>query len=130
MVMTLSESRALVLEDTELGRWALSRALEAAGFDVRAVSTWTEASAYLLEEQFGLALVAASSILDNIVETVTGIGRDYPDTHLILLADQDTIEGLVPLCGAATDILPKPLDLGMVAQVARARAGLGGQFFD
>lgn len=125
--MNINESRALVLEDTELGRWALSRALEAAGFDVKAVPTWTEASACLLGEKFGLALVAVSSILENVVDTVRGIGRDHPGTHLILLADQDTIEELVSLCGPATDILPKPLDLAVIAQVARARTGLAGE---
>ena len=125
--MTGTEPVALVLEDTELGRWALRRALEAAGFQVLAVSTWAEASACLLRERFGLALVAVSSILENVTEIVADLGRDYPDTHLILLADQDSIGELRPLCGPGADILAKPLDLAEVAHVALSHSGSAGQ---
>ena len=127
IVMAATESLALILEDTELGRWALQHALEAAGFEVLAVSTWTEASACLLRERFGLALVAVSSILENVGEIVADICRDHPDTHLILLADQDSIGELRPLCGPGADILPKPLDLAEVAHVALSRSGSSGR---
>ena len=55
------------------------------------MSTWAEASACLLQERFSLALVAVSSILENVADIVADICRDHPDTHLILLADQDSI---------------------------------------
>jgi DNA-binding response OmpR family regulator len=122
MHMAVRESLALVLEDTELGRWALSRALEAAGFEVLAVSTWTEASACLLREPFALALVAVSSIAENVADVVSDICRDHPKTHLILLADQDSIGELRPLCGSGADILTKPFDLEEVAHAALSRS--------
>ncbi len=114
---------ALILEDTELGRWALTRALEAQGFTVLAVSTWAEASACLLGERFSLALVSVSSIIENIAGIVADICRDHPDTHLILLADQDSISELRPICGPAAHVLPKPLDLEELAHVALSRSG-------
>lgn len=121
--MAARESLALVLEDTELGRWALRRALEAEGFQVEAVATWAEASACLLKERFSLALVSVSSILENVAGIVADISQDHPDTHLILLADQDSIGELRPMCGPGADILAKPLDLEEVAHVALSRSG-------
>jgi DNA-binding NtrC family response regulator len=121
--MAVRESLALVLEDTELGRWALSRALEAAGFRVMAVSTWSEASACLLRQSFALVLVAVSSVIENVGEVVTDICREHPNAHLILLADEDSIGELRPLCGQGADILAKPIDLEQVAQVALLHSG-------
>lgn len=125
--MAVRESMALVLEDTELGRWALQRALETAGFKVLTASTWAEASACLLRERVGLALVAVSSILENVAGVVEDIYRDHPETHLILLADQDSISDLRPMCGPDADILAKPLDLAEIAQVALTRERTDGQ---
>jgi DNA-binding NtrC family response regulator len=121
--MTVKESLALVLEDTELGRWALQRALEAAGFRVLVVSTWAEASVHLIRERFSLVIVAVSSILDNVAGIVADISRDHPEAHLILLADEDSIGELRPICGPTAHILPKPLDLEKLAQVALSRSG-------
>jgi DNA-binding NtrC family response regulator len=125
--MSVDGSLALVLEDTELGRWALSRALEAEGFKVQAVATWAEASASLLRTHFSLAFVAVSSVFENVAEIVGDICRDHPDTHLILLADQDSVSELRPLFGQQADILAKPFDLQAVTQVALARARPAGE---
>jgi len=111
---------AMVLEDTELGRWALTHALEAAGFKVIAASTWTEASAYLASAKCSLALVAVSSIADSVADIVASVVRDYPETHLMLLVEDDGVRDVRALCGPGTDILPKPLNLDDVARVARA----------
>lgn len=112
---------ALISEDTELGRWALTRALE--GFEVTAVSTWGEASAWLRQEEFSLVLLAVSSAPGNAAEIVADIYRDHPATHLVLLADQDSIGELRIACGPAPDILAKPLDLRAVAHVALLHSG-------
>jgi DNA-binding NtrC family response regulator len=114
---------ALVLEDTELGRWALTRALEADGFGVRAVSTWAEASERLRLEEFTLALVAASSAPANLGHITGEIRRDHPNTHLVLLADQDSIDELRLACGPEPEILAKPFDLEEVAHAALSRTG-------
>lgn len=119
------QSLALVLEDTELGRWALTRALEAEGFDVQAVSTWVEASAWLLKAEFSLALVAVSSTTGNAADIVAFVRHHHPHTHLVLLADEDSIGELRLACGPDLDILRKPLDLDEVAHVAHLRPGLG-----
>jgi DNA-binding NtrC family response regulator len=125
--MAVRESFALVLEDTELGRWALQRALEGAGFKVVAVPTWAEASACLVREKVGLALVAVSSVVENVTGVVTDICRDHPDTHLILLADQDSVSELRNLCGSVADILTKPIDLAAMAKVALQHGRPSGQ---
>lgn len=117
---------ALVLEDTELGRWALTRALEAEGFDVEAVSSWAEASARLLQRRFSLALVAVSSAPGNAADLAADIRRSHPDTRLVLLADRDSIEELRLACGREPEILAKPFDLDEVVRVARLRMGLAG----
>ncbi len=112
---------ALVSEDTELGRWALTRALEAEGFDVQAVATWIEASAWLARAKFSLALVAVSSVPGNAADIVAYVSEFHPHTHLVLLADQDRVDELRLACGPGPDLLTKPLNLEAVALVAQAR---------
>jgi DNA-binding NtrC family response regulator len=114
---------ALISEDTELGRWALTRALEAEAFEVTAVSTWAEASDWLRQEDFSLVLLAVSSAPGNAAEIVADIHRDYPNTHLVLLADQDSVGELRVACGPVPDILAKPLDLRSVARIAVLHSG-------
>ena len=123
--MAKRQSVALVSEDTELGRWALTRALEAEGFEVQAVSTWVEASARLLRGKFSLALVAVSSAPGNAADIVAFVRQHHPSTHLVLLADQDSIGELRLACGPQPDILAKPLDLDEVAHIAHSRPWAG-----
>ena len=123
MPMADRKPAALISEDTELGRWALTRALEAEGFEVTAVSTWAEASAWLIQEDFSLVLLAVSSAPGDAADIVAAITRDHPSTHLVLLADQDSIGELRVACGPLPDILPKPLDLRSVARVAVLHSG-------
>lgn len=118
---------ALVSEDTELGRWALTRALEAEGFQVQAVSTWVEASACLLRARFSLALVAVSSAPGNCAELAAYVRQQHPSTHLVLLADQDSVGELRLACGPETDILAKPLDLEEVVHAAHSRPRAGDE---
>jgi DNA-binding NtrC family response regulator len=120
--MAEKETFALVLEDTELGRWALTHALEAGGFEVRAASTWAEASGWLLRARFSLALVAVSSAPGNIADVAAEIRRDHPDTRVVLLADQDSVDELRLACGPDPEILAKPFDLDAVAHVALSRS--------
>jgi ActR/RegA family two-component response regulator len=125
--MAKRKSFALVSEDTELGRWALTRALEAEGFEVEAVSTWVEASACLLRARFSLALVAVSSTSGNAADIVAYVRQHHPNTRLVLLADQDSISELRLACGPEPDILAKPLDLEEVAHVAHSCPGAGDE---
>jgi len=121
--MAKRQSFALVSEDNELGCWALTRALEAAGFEVQAVSTWAEASAWLRRASFSLAVVAVSSAAGNAADIVAYVTDHHPDTRLVLLADEDSIGELRLACGPEADILAKPLDLAEVAHLARSRSG-------
>jgi DNA-binding NtrC family response regulator len=116
---------ALISEDTELGRWALTRALEAEGFEVEAVPTWVEASAWLLRARFSLALVAVTSAPGNAADIVAYVRQHHPSTHLVLLADQDSIGELRLACGPNLDVLAKPLDLGEVVHIAHSRPRAG-----
>jgi len=111
---------ALILEDTDLGRWALTHALQAEGFEVVGVSTWAEASACLTRVECALALIAVSSIVDDVADVVASIRRDHPATHVMLLVQDEGLRELRSRCGPGTDILPKPLNLDDVARVARA----------
>ena len=125
--MAIRKPLALVSEDTELGRWALTRALEAEGFEVQAVSTWVEASACLLRAKFSLALVAVSSAPGNAADIVAYVRQHHPNTRLVLLADQDSISELRLACGPDLDVLAKPLDLEEVAHVAHSRPWAGDE---
>ncbi len=116
-------SLALILEDTELGRWALTHALEAEGFEVRAVETWAEASAWLRRARFSLVLAAVSSAPGSAADLAAEIRRDQPNAHTVLLTDQDSIDELRRACGPEPEILAKPFDLTAVAQVALSRLG-------
>lgn len=109
---------ALVAEDTELGRWALTRALEAEGFDVRAASTWGEGSAWLAGADFSVVFVAVSSERGNAADIVGYVRQHHPGTHIVLLADQDDVGALRLACGPEAIIQPKPLDLQQIVRVA------------
>jgi len=128
--MVKRRSLALVSEDTELGRWALTRALEAVGCEVQAVSTWVEASAWLARARFSLAFVAVSSAPENAADIVAYVRQHHPNTHLVLLADRDSIGELRLACGPEPDILAKPLDLEEVVHVAHSRPGAGEDMLD
>jgi DNA-binding NtrC family response regulator len=118
--MAKRQSFALVSEETELGRWALTRALEAEGFQVQAVPTWVEASDWLLRAKYSLAIVAVSSEAGNAADIVAYVREHHLATHLVLLADQDSIGELRLACGPEPDILAKPLDLEAVVHVAHS----------
>lgn len=118
---------ALVSEDTELGRWALTHALEAEGYEVQAVATWVEASAWLLRARFSLAVVAVSSSTGNAADIAAYVSQHHSNTHLVLLADQDSIAELRLACGPEPDILAKPLDLDEIAHVAHSRPSFGDE---
>jgi DNA-binding NtrC family response regulator len=119
--MAVGESLALVLEDTELGRWALRRALETQGFRVFTFSTWNEASECLLRTPVSLALVAVSPILENVAGVISHLGQDHPDTHFVLLTDQDSLGEIRPMCDSRIDILTKPFDLAALGRLATTR---------
>jgi DNA-binding NtrC family response regulator len=125
--MAHRQSLALVLEDTELGRWALTHSLEAEGFEVRAVETWAEASVWLRTARFSLVLAAVSSAPESVADLADEIRRDQPDAHVVLLTDQDSIGELRRACGPEPEILSKPFDLKAVARVALSRAGSADQ---
>ena len=124
--MGMRKPSALVSEDTELGRWALTRALEAESYEVEAVPTWVEASARLQRRGFSLALVAVSSAPGNAADIVTYLREHHPHTHLVLLADEDSIGELRLSCGPDVAVLAKPLDLEEVAHVAQLCPVSGG----
>ena len=116
--MADGKARALVLEDTDLGRWALIRALEAVGYDVRAPWTWAEASEWLRRERFRLALLAVSS--SGHAVDVMAEARRFRQMHVALLAEEDMADEVRLACGAGPDVLTKPLDLGHVSDIALA----------
>lgn len=107
---------ALVSEDTQLGRWALTHALEAEGFEVQTASTWVEASACLAKAHFRLALVAVSSEQENASDIVDYVRRHRSDTRWILMADRDDVGALRLVRGSEFAILAKPLDLQQLVQ--------------
>ena len=121
--MAHRQSLALILEGTELGRWALARALESEGFEVRAVRTWAEALGWLRTTRFSLVLAAVSSAPGNAAHLAAEIRRDQPHARLVLLTDQDSIDELRLACGPEPEILAKPFDLEAVAHVALSRSG-------
>jgi len=116
------ESVALVLEDTDLGRWALTHALEARGYEVHAPLTWAEASAWLNRAKVSLALVAVAS--PGQAAEVTAEVNWYPHTHLVLLAEEDQVDDLRLACGSGLDILTKPFNLEEVDQIALSCQGI------
>ena len=124
--MIIRRALALVAEDTELGRWALTRALEAAGFDVEAVATWSEAAEWLRRASFSLAFVSMSSVSGSASDVAASVRTYHPHTRLVLLADPDRADELRAACGQEQDVLTKPLDLEKVASVAQLGLDPGG----
>jgi DNA-binding NtrC family response regulator len=116
--MTIRRPLTLILENTELGTWALTHALEAEGFEVHTASSWLEASACLARASYRLALVAVSSEQENASDVLKYVRQYHPSTRLILLADQDDVTAVRVACGPKPIILAKPLDLGQMVQFA------------
>ncbi len=123
--MAEDKPRALVLEDSELGRWALTHALEARGFVVQAVSTWAEASTWLHELRFVLALADVSSVPGKVDVLAAEMRKGCPETRLVLLVDEDEVGELRRACGPHPEILAKPVDLRALAHIALDQPGSG-----
>jgi len=117
--MPSTKPLALVAEETQLGRWALTRALESDGFEVRAAADWLEASAHLAQAEFRLAILAVTSRRTNIAENIHSLTRYYPAMRVILLVDEDVSRETREACGPGVGIVSKPIDVNAIARLAR-----------
>ena len=126
MPMAGRKPLALISEDTELGLWALTRALEAEGYNVHAAPLWDEAAAALRRMRFSLVLAAVSSP-GHAADILADVSRHQPCAHLVLLVEEDAVGEVRLECGPGPDILAKPFDLEKVAEVARSHLAPGDE---
>jgi len=109
---------ALVAEDSHLGSWAISHALQRVGFDVLRAATWVEATGYLSKQSFRVLVLSASLGPSGVVAMVAYMAAHHGETAVIVLADADDVRGLERECASRAIIVSKPLDLDRLVQMA------------
>jgi DNA-binding NtrC family response regulator len=116
--MPEDKPRALVAEDTELGSWAVARALQASGFEVSLAADRTETLERLAGTRFTVMVTAVAANREDVRELVGLMKRDQPDAGLILLARQEEAAGVTAECGPGTIVIEKPLSIDRVVAAA------------
>ena len=111
---------ALVAENTELGRWAIAHALQAAGFEIYFSATWVESSGWLDRAQFDLAVMALSAQRDDVAFIAGHLRDEHAGTRLIALVPQDDVGEIRRACGPEAVVLAKPLNVEQVVLAARS----------
>ena len=118
--MDESKSFALVAEDTELGRWAIAHALQAAGFEVYLSGGWVESAGWLDRVDFDIAVMALSCDRDDVAHITSHLQRDHARTKLVVLALQDDLGAVRQAAGPDVVVLEKPLNVEQVVLAARS----------
>jgi DNA-binding NtrC family response regulator len=114
----MSKPSALVAEDSQLGGWAISHALQGVGFDVRRAATWVEVVGWLRIQPFRVLVLSASLDPSGVAAMVAYMAANHVETVVIVLADADDVRGLGRECGSQAVIVSKPLDLDRLARMA------------
>lgn len=118
--MAGSRPLALVAEDTELGRWAIAHALQAAGFDFYLSAGWVESAGWLDRADFAAAVMALSCDRDDVSHIVRHVEGRHHRTRLIVLAAQDDVAAVRRAAGPGVIVLPKPIDAGQVVLAVKS----------
>jgi DNA-binding NtrC family response regulator len=104
--------RLLVVEDSEVFRQPLQRALEAAGFEVIAVSSGEDALALLDRSLVDVVLTDSGLQGMDGVTLITRIRARHPALAIIMMSAGGTIESAVgAMRSGANDYLAKPFEM-------------------
>jgi DNA-binding NarL/FixJ family response regulator len=118
--MSSTKPLALVAEDTELGRWAIAHALQAAGFEFYTSAGWVESAGWLDSTEFEVAVMALSCDRDDVAHIAEHLKSHHSRTRLILLAAQDEAKAIRQACGPDVVVLAKPLNVEQIVLAARS----------
>jgi DNA-binding NarL/FixJ family response regulator len=118
--MDTSRSFALVAEDTELGRWAIAHALQAAGFEVHLSGGWVESAGWLDRVDFDVAVMALACDRDDVAHITSHLRREHARTRLVVLALQDDSSSIRQVAGPDVIVLEKPLNVEQVVLAAKS----------
>jgi DNA-binding NtrC family response regulator len=110
----------LVAEESDLGGWAISHALQGVGFNVCRAAMWTEVTGWLRTQPFQVLVLSASLEASGIATMVAYMATNHAETAVIVLADTDEVRGLRRECGSRAAVVSKPLDLDRLARMASA----------
>ena len=104
--------RLLVVEDSEVFRQPLQRALEAAGFEVIAVSSGEDALAHLDRSLVDVVLTDSGLQGMDGVTLITRIRARHPALAIIMMSAGGTIASAVDaMRSGANDYLAKPFEM-------------------
>ena len=112
--MMSTQTTILIAENTALGRWALTHALQARGFEVYSAATWVEAVGWLGRAEVAVALVSTSLEPARWPEMCSYARTHHPLTRLVLLAAEDELHEVRARCGSGTAVFAKPIDVEQV----------------
>lgn len=118
--MDESKCFALVAEDTELGRWAIAHALQAAGFEVYLSGGWVESAGWLDRVDFDVAVMALSCDRDDVAHITSHVRGEHGRTKLVVLALQDDVAAIRRATGPGVVVLEKPLNVEQVVLAAKS----------
>jgi DNA-binding NtrC family response regulator len=110
--------QALVVEDTELGRWAVAHALRANGFEVSIATDRADALGRVAGTRFAVMVTTLAADSDDTRELIDRLRESQPDAGLIFLARQEEAARVSAECGPGAVVLEKPLDIDRVVAAA------------
>ncbi|MDW7711816.1 MAG: response regulator [Deferrisomatales bacterium] len=116
--------RVLIVDDEELVRISLKRALDKNADEVRCAASAEEALAALEASPFQLCFLDVRLPGMDGLECLTEIRRRFPDTRVAIVTASHLDEAQTALVAReAYELLPKPFDLSRVRAVVREVLG-------
>ncbi len=115
----MSAARVLVADDEDSLRWVLTKSLEAAGYDVRAVKDGDEAIRAFDAEPYDLVFLDVRMPGIDGLAVLARIRDRHPDAQVIVMTAHGTMDTAIQaMQRGAYDYLAKPFDLDEVVLLA------------
>jgi len=118
--MDESKAFALVAEDTELGRWAIAHALQAAGFEIYLSGGWVESAGWLDRIDFDVAVMGLACDRDDIAHIASHLKHEHARTRLVILALPDDVGAIRQAAGPDVVVIEKPLNVDQVVLATKS----------
>ena len=118
--------RALVADETTLVRWALRRALTAAGFTVAEAGTREEVLETLVAHQYRLVVLPLALGFEDMEDIAQAIASPAGDTALIVLTENGKIPDSLRL-HARVKAVDKPFSITSLVDAAMTLASSGAE---
>jgi DNA-binding NtrC family response regulator len=122
----MSRGKILVIDDEDIVRISVSRALAPEGYEIKTVKDGSEGMKQLEQEEFDLVLTDLKMPNMDGIEVLSNIKNRWPKTDVVIVTGYQTVETAVKAIKlGAADYIEKPFTpdslIAMVSGVFRTR---------